>query len=602
MAPAAAASALCPLGWGGGGGDPPKRALATVSAMPAEPASRARRRAAGWLFLLALLAAACGGSAEVGGQSPLPTVQQYSPPSSLPSRPPQAGSDFPGSVQGALQSRGGPFLTDRYGRAVFLHGVNAVYKHPPYQLYVDPGAPWNLSATDASLMAKLGFNVVRLGILWAGLEPGNLGPNDPRVCSPGPPGDPGQYDQSMVDSYLARVSQTVNLLGHYHIYSLLDMHQDVYNTEFRGEGAPNWAVCTGLVPPIPIPGRWSNNYASPALDVAMDHFWYNDVVGDLQGEYDRVWGAVAHYFRNNPWVVGYDPFNEPFSRTLAARGNHQLADVLECFYTGRARPGMSFDGHTPISCPPDDPAFGVVPTIERNDPNHLVFVEPDIYARRGVANYLGAMDFPRLVFNFHDYCSYRSGVTGDPTDLKACLSQELETITQRSLERPQMATRFQPGGPAWFLSEFGASADPELIEELANFSDQFLLGWCYWAWRYYDDPTGSSHEALVLPGDRLSPTAPALSRTYPQAVAGIPKVVSFRTEDGSFFLGYSPKPSIKAPTVVFVASDLHYRNGYCSRVVGGAIASKPGQRHLLVRNLAGAPEVSVSVSAGPCRQ
>ena len=33
--------------------------------------------------------------------------------------------------------------------------------------------------------------------------------------------------------------------------TLLDMHQDVYDKLFRGEGAPEWAVCTDNVPIVP---------------------------------------------------------------------------------------------------------------------------------------------------------------------------------------------------------------------------------------------------------------------------------------------------------------------------------------------------------------
>ncbi len=40
-------------------------------------------------------------------------------------------------------------------------------------------------ASDAALMATSGFDVVRRGILWQGLESGTVGPNDPSVCTPG---------------------------------------------------------------------------------------------------------------------------------------------------------------------------------------------------------------------------------------------------------------------------------------------------------------------------------------------------------------------------------------------------------------------------------
>ena len=45
-------------------------------------------------------------------------------------------------VKGPIRSPGGPFLYDQQGRVVFFHGFNAVYKHPPYELYPAPGKPW----------------------------------------------------------------------------------------------------------------------------------------------------------------------------------------------------------------------------------------------------------------------------------------------------------------------------------------------------------------------------------------------------------------------------------------------------------------------------
>ena len=128
-----------------------------------------------------------------------------------------------------------------------------------------------------------------------------------------------------------------------HVYTLLDMHQDVYNQAFRGEGAPAWAVCTddSRCPPSPAGGR--RNYRNASLDVAVAHFWTNDVVGDLQGQFDRVWAVVARYFAHNPWVVGYDPYNEPFEREVTSTDARQFRHALECFYTGRVHPGTLAD-------------------------------------------------------------------------------------------------------------------------------------------------------------------------------------------------------------------------------------------------------------------
>ena len=138
---------------------------------------------------------------------------------------------------------------------------------------------------------------------------------------------------------MARLTKTVDLLGRFHIYTILDMHQDVYNQMFDGEGAPRWAVCTDGVPSVDPPGRWSLEYATKAAGIAFHHFWDNNVRGDLQGQYDQVWGDVAHAFRGNRWILGYDPFNEPFSTSLIRFGDEHFDSQLECFYTGTAHIG-----------------------------------------------------------------------------------------------------------------------------------------------------------------------------------------------------------------------------------------------------------------------
>ena len=504
-------------------------------------------------------------------------------------------------VSGPIGAPGGPFLTDRFGRVVLLHGVNAVYKRAPYELYPAPGQPWNLSAADAQAMAGLGFNVVRLGILWQGLEPGTLGPDSRAVCAPGRPGNPRQFDSARLESYLARLTETVNVLGRYHIYTLLDMHQDVYSPLFAGEGAPPWAVCTDGVPIRLATGRWSQNYAGAATDTAYAHFWYNDVVGNLQGEYDRVWSAVASHFSQNPWILGYDLYNEPFSRTLLRVHGAEISQLLECFYTGRSQPGVIPGTTRPLACPPGDPPEGLVPTIRRADPNHLVFYEPDIFARRDASNYVGPMPYRNLVVAFHTYCSFRSGVTGDPTDLAACSNQAFQNMENRQDQLSVLATAYQRGGPAWFMGEFGASNDPALLARLTADANSLFVGWTYWQWKYYRDPTGSSDEAVVTDNGTLKGNATVLAQPYPQAVAGTPQNLSYDFGTGQLRLTYLPNQRVHAPTIVSYPALLSRRTGgYCAVVKGGTVVSRPGAPHILVDNAAAAPTVSLVVSPGAC--
>lgn len=502
-------------------------------------------------------------------------------------------------VQGPISSPGGPFLHDEQGRVILFHGVNAVYKRAPYELYPAPGKPWNFSVADASLMAKLGFNVVRLGMTWKGLEPGTAPANDPAICKRGAPHDPGQFNQGILSAYLAKLKQTVVLLAHFHIYTILDMHQDVYNEMFDGEGAPNWAVCTSGAVNVDPPGRWSKSYATAAAGAAYRHFWTNDVAGDLQGEYDRVWSAVAAYFNGDPWVLGFDPFNEPFSTALVRFGDERFDGQLECFYTGQLSIGPPAHGAPPIKCPKDVPPLGLIPTIRKADPSTLIFYEPDIYGSRGYPNFVGPMNFPNLVFNVHVYCGQRSGRTGNPTDIAACAGSEQRALATRSEDRTDLGTSIQPGGPAWFVSEFGATSNSTLLAAVTAATDRNLVGWTYWAWKYYSDPTGSSAEGLVLPDGKLRATASVLSRTYPEAIAGRPTSMSFNPTSGAFELDYVADHAVSAPTVIFVPVQIHYPSGYCAKVSGGSIISRPGREVLLVRN-GSASTVEVTVSTGSC--
>ena len=506
----------------------------------------------------------------------------------------------PAAVSGRTSAPGGPYLYDSQGRVVFFHGVDAVYKHAPYELYPDPGKPWNFSTSDASLMARLGFNVVRLGMTWSGLEPGTAPPNDPAICDDGKPANSSQFDRAVLDRYVARLTRTVDLLGRFHIYTILDMHQDVYNQMFDGEGAPRWAVCTDGVPSVDPPGRWSLEYATKAAGIAFHHFWANNVRGDLQGQYDQVWGAVARAFRGNRWILGYDPFNEPFSTSLIRFGDEHFDSQLECFYTGTAHIGTPSHGAPPLRCPADDPARGVVPTILANDPHHLIFDEPDNYASRGLPTYIGPMDLPNLVFNVHIYCGARSPVTGNPTDTAACAAQDMHSLHARASDRPALASAAQAKGPAWFVSEFGASSDPALLASITAAMDAQQVGWVYWAWKYYADPTGSAAESLVMADGRLRSTARVLSRGYPQAVAGTPLSFSFSPSTGVFDLTYVPNHRIHAPTLIFLPTEVHYPHGYCARTTGARVTSARGSDLLRVANARSGHRVTVEVTPGSC--
>ena len=153
---------------------------------------------------------------------------------------------------------------------VILHGVNMVYKRPPY----DPLAA-GFDGPDAAFLSRNGLDAVRLGIIYAGVEP-----------------RPGSYD----DHYLAQIGRTLHTLARHRVFSLLDFHQDLYSERFQGEGFPGWAIQDDGLPAEPKLGFPGNYIAMPALNRAFDHFWNNDAgpsgVG-LQDRYANAWRHVC---------------------------------------------------------------------------------------------------------------------------------------------------------------------------------------------------------------------------------------------------------------------------------------------------------------------
>lgn len=186
-----------------------------------------------------------------------------------------------------LTIKGGRIF-DSKGRHVILHGVNMVNKNKSdnYLSQVN-------NETFKSLKS-LGFNCIRLGIIWDGLE-----------------SEPNKFNEN----YLKGIDTIINLAKQNGIYVFLDMHQDLYGVKF-GDGAPAWATLDENKPHINNSPVWSDAYfMSPAVQTAFDNFWNNKQAADgigLQDHFANAWVQLAKRYMNEPAVIGYDIMNEPF--------------------------------------------------------------------------------------------------------------------------------------------------------------------------------------------------------------------------------------------------------------------------------------------------
>ena len=207
-----------------------------------------------------------------------------------------------------------------------------VYKVDPYipsDGAFDPEK--SLNAEDIANLVKWGQNFVRLGVMWEGVERKE-----------------GVYDED----YLDKVEALINRLGEAGIYTLVDAHQDVFARSICGEGVPDFyakqvigdhPVCVnsfvdwmlspiydaiGICQSIKDYGYKMDKHGDPLITdcqkemfgiyyttkesfTAFDALFKNKQ--GLQDKFIAYWDHTSARFAKNPYVVGYDPFNEPLA-------------------------------------------------------------------------------------------------------------------------------------------------------------------------------------------------------------------------------------------------------------------------------------------------
>ena len=438
-------------------------------------------------------------------------------------------------------------IVDARGRQVILHGANTVFKRPPYY------PP--LTAADFRRMRSWGFNAIRLGVIWAGLEPQR-----------------GQIDQD----YINHLQAIVALAARERFWVLLDMHQDLYAERFTGEGAPEWAVLDDGIPFTPAAGDFALNYASPAVGRAITSFWADR--DGIRTEYVRAFTALAQRFAGSPAVLGYDLFNEP---------------------------SCEFQLGPPCGLPPDPPVATqflmplydqLVPALHAADPKHPAFYEDSPTVNFGYPFLIGSPDgpewpYPNQGLSHHVYCSpdLRAGVS--------CPAQERQAVGNAIA-----SARHNDVAP--LQTEFGATDDLATLRRVTADEDAAGEGWLYWQYKTYDDPTTSSSagpggadaESIVAVNGRVKRAkVGVLARTYPERIAGSGARWSFDPRTGVFSLSYTPRGS--GPTVVVVPAPA-YPRGACTTGRGFTQSRDPERDRLRLRADRGARHVSFR--AFPC--
>ncbi|MBN2310269.1 MAG: cellulase family glycosylhydrolase [Candidatus Hydrogenedentes bacterium] len=450
-------------------------------------------------------------------------------------------------------------FVDPEGRTLTLHGVNIEDKNRAhnYQSWHGP--------EDFARMRGWGFNCIRLIIIWDGVEP-----------------EPGQFDEA----YLAEVDKRVQWAKDNGIYVLLDMHQDLFSAKLGADGAPAWACLDGGKANVKMGTVWSNAYlTSEAVHTAFDNFWANapgpDGVG-IQDHFAAAWRHVAQRYADEPAVVGYDLFNEPFigsgvydglmamlgafAATLTEKQGAEapeMGDLMQTFMdeAGRAQfyEYMNDMDVFASAMAAGAEAFAefertkladmynrVCAAIREVDKNHILFIETSMFSNAAVPS--GVVPIvgpdgerePLQAFAPHGY-----DIVTDTPDVANANPERVELIFKLHAD-----TAARLGMPT-LVGEWGAYCGlPGTLPAARDVVRQFekhLFSDTFWS---YSNQNGVDKAEYL----------PVLARPYPAAVAGVLLRYESDLDTGAFTCAWQEDPAVTAPTRIYL-SELWYPNG-----------------------------------------
>lgn len=486
------------------------------------------------------------------------------------------------------------------GRTKVFHGVNVVQKAFPWHPSIDGyDAFSSLVEQDMDDLKRWGFNAIRLGVMWPGVEPVQ-----------------GQYNMT----YLKVMRKIVDDLYEKGIYTIVDFHQDAFSQLWCGEGVPTWLIeliadkiqhkcrhlggmigkiigqCTpfahfnitkgpdGYPEEAGCLTRGFDMYSrTPEVNSAWDHFYHEPTIQSL---YQKMWRTVASQFATAPGVLGYDLINEPLNANFFSNNVMNMLkpgwvdkNILQPMYTN------------------------VFKVIKDEDPQAIAFYEPtpfpDTYPSNQPLPYGAGVhsagfttgagtDAAHQSLSYHYYsCGFAAPACNSAGDMEG----HWDDIADRYAEdtfiiRPADA---KLAGGAAFLTEFGACSGSDAclkeIERTASRADAVAQSWAYWQFKYNHDITtvsGPLEGFYDNHGNLQTRKVAALSRTYAPSIAGTPVITQFSSITGAYHLRYVSNPvSDHLPTDVFLNEEYMYPDGY-NLVLKNAVVAQKTQNHLSI--------------------
>jgi len=257
---------------------------------------------------------------------------------------------------------------------------------------------------DAKFIRSLGLNLVRVPFNYRHFEDDM----NPMV---------------LLESGLKYLDRVISICAENEIYTILDLHAAA------GYQNQDWH---------------SDNPSQQALFWEHKHFQDRTV---------WLWERLAERYKDNPWVAGFNPLNEP---------SDPSGLLLNSFYQR------------------------IVAAIRSVDPEHMIFLEGNRYSRDFS---MFGPPFPNVVYTLHDYTapgfinggSYPGVTRGEYFDRKV-LYNNLMNMCQYMLKN---------GTPIW-VGEFGPvyTGIPEndamryqILEDQLSFYEELGASWSLWTYK-----------------------------------------------------------------------------------------------------------------------
>lgn len=372
-------------------------------------------------------------------------------------------------------------ILDAQDRMVVYHGLNV----SSYQKGSEGYQPWH-TPQDFARMKEWGFNLVRYLVFWEAIEPSS-----------------GEYD----DRYLNATIQRIRWMQELGIDVLIDLHQDLYNRKFGGNGFPDWTVnddghaFTARQP-------WNRNYFEPAVMACYNNFWRSEV---LKKSYVEMTQHLLRKLEGLPNVVGVEIMNEPWPHVGSGFEQGYLTRFYEDVEAMKIRNGFT----TPL------------------------YFEPVIFTSAGVPSALRFEPETNAVYAAHYYDPWCH--EGQPYRKRG--RRLMKFALHRRIEEAHRA------GTPLIYTEFGISPEVkgyrDFLDDLIDLLDEHQVSWVYYC---YDTSSADSFGIIDETG-ATRPNFDPLVRLYPQRIAG--RNARWTRQDHRFELQYEPVDTA-APTVIFV--------------------------------------------------